>query len=64
MQALRGEEREVLELVIDKGLSQAQIAETLQIPLGTVKSHARCGLIRLRQLLDEQPRASVVEEAI
>lgn len=50
---LRAEERQVLELALGAGLSQAVIAARLGLPLGTVKSHARRGLIRLRQLLDE-----------
>ena len=51
MQQLRPEERQVLELSINDGLSQSQIAETTNLPLGTVKTHARRGLIRLRELL-------------
>jgi RNA polymerase sigma-70 factor (ECF subfamily) len=51
MQRLRPEERQVLELSINHGLSQSQIAETTNLPLGTVKTHARRGLIRLRELL-------------
>ena len=51
MQQLRPEERQVLELSINHGLSQSQIAETTNLPLGTVKTHTRRGLIRLRELL-------------
>ena len=51
MQQLRPEERRVLELSINQGLSQSQIAEATNLPLGTVKTHARRGLIRLRELL-------------
>jgi len=51
MQQLRPEERRVLELSINQGLSQSQIAEATDLPLGTVKTHARRGLIRLRELL-------------
>jgi RNA polymerase sigma-70 factor (ECF subfamily) len=53
MQQLRPEERQVLELSIDDGMSQTQIAEATNLPLGTVKTHARRGLIRLRELLGE-----------
>jgi len=53
MQRLRPEERRVLELSIDGGLSQSQIAEATNLPLGTVKTHARRGLMRLRRLLGE-----------
>jgi RNA polymerase sigma-70 factor (ECF subfamily) len=51
MQQLRPEERQVLELSINEGLSQSQIAEATEMPLGTVKTHTRRGLIRLRELL-------------
>jgi RNA polymerase sigma-70 factor (ECF subfamily) len=50
---LREEERQVLELAIGQGLTQVQIGERLGLPLGTVKTHARQGLIRLRQLVAE-----------
>ncbi len=51
MEQLRPEERRVLELSINHGMSQSQIAETTEMPLGTVKTHARRGLIRLREML-------------
>ena len=51
MQKLRPEERQVLELSLSHGLSQREIAERTQLPLGSVKTHARRGLIRLRKLL-------------
>ncbi len=51
MQQLRAEERQVLELAIDEGMTHSQIASKTNMPLGTVKTHARRGLERLRQLL-------------
>jgi RNA polymerase sigma factor (sigma-70 family) len=51
MQQLRPEQRQVLELSITHGLSQSQIAKATNLPLGTVKTHARRGLMRLRELL-------------
>ncbi len=51
MQQLRPEQREVLELALGHGQSHQEIAATIGIPLGTVKSHARRGLIRLREML-------------
>ncbi|MBL7040495.1 MAG: sigma-70 family RNA polymerase sigma factor [Pirellulaceae bacterium] len=51
MRQLRPEEQQVLELSINDGMSQSQVAEAMNLPLGTVKTHARRGLIRLRELL-------------
>ena len=59
MQQLRPKEREVLELSVSQGMSQSQIAETIDMPLGTVKTHARRGLIRLRELLGENTVSDV-----
>lgn len=51
MRELSSEQQSVLELALNGGCSQAEIAERLQLPLGTVKTHARRGLIKLRELL-------------
>ena len=55
LRELRPVERQVIEMVIDAGMSHSQIAEALEMPLGTVKSNARRGLIRLRELLRQRP---------
>ena len=52
MKKLKPEEQQVLELSISQGLSQREISERTDLPLGTVKTHARRGLIRLRELLE------------
>ncbi|MGF1574993.1 MAG: sigma-70 family RNA polymerase sigma factor [Cyanophyceae cyanobacterium] len=44
-------QRQVIELAYNQGMSQSEIAQFLGIPLGTVKSHTRLGLIKLRQVL-------------
>jgi RNA polymerase sigma-70 factor (ECF subfamily) len=44
-------ERQVLEMAYYEGLSQSAIGERLQVPLGTIKTRSRQGLIRLRALL-------------
>lgn len=44
-------QQQILKLAYYDGLSQSEIAEQLQIPLGTVKARARRGLLNLRQTL-------------
>jgi RNA polymerase sigma-70 factor (ECF subfamily) len=48
---LRPEQQRVLSLSVYDGLSHQEISERTGLPLGTVKTHARRGLIRLRELL-------------
>jgi RNA polymerase sigma factor (sigma-70 family) len=55
MGLLRPEERQVLEMALGEGCSQTAISERTGMPLGTVKSHARRGLIRLRELAVRAP---------
>lgn len=46
-------QRQVLEMLYYEDLSQAEIAQRLKIPLGTVKTRSRLGLLRLRQILKD-----------
>ena len=48
---LRPEQQQVLQLAIHQGCSHEQIATATGMPLGTVKTHARRGLIKIRQIL-------------
>lgn len=50
--SLRPIQRRVIELCFFKGQSHSQIAAALEMPLGTVKTHARRGLKRLREQLE------------
>jgi RNA polymerase sigma-70 factor, ECF subfamily len=52
LQELRPEHRQVLELGLLHGLSQSEIAERLEMPLGTVKSFMRRGLMKVREYLN------------
>src|ERR671918_686986 len=53
LEKLPERERVVLELAYWSGLSQAEIASYLDVPLGTVKTRTRAGLARLASLLEE-----------
>jgi RNA polymerase sigma-70 factor (ECF subfamily) len=50
---LRPEQRQVLILTACHGLSHEEVASSTGMPLGTVKAHARRGLIRVREALGE-----------
>ena len=62
LQELRPEQRQVLELGLLHGLSQSEIAARLQMPLGTVKSFMRRGLIKVREHMNIQAEG-VAEES-
>jgi RNA polymerase sigma-70 factor (ECF subfamily) len=45
------EQQRVLKLAIHQGLTHQEISRTTGLPLGTVKTHARRGLQRVREML-------------
>jgi len=55
MGELRPEQREVLRLSVAEGLTHEEIAGRTGMPLGTVKAHARRGLLRIRRRLLGEP---------
>lgn len=48
---LSGEQRRALELSVCQGLSHSEIAEVMEMPLGTIKSHVRRALAVIRKRL-------------
>ena len=48
---LRPEQRQVLQLSIVHGLSHQEISDATGMPLGTVKTHARRGILQAREML-------------
>jgi RNA polymerase sigma-70 factor (ECF subfamily) len=53
LQSLPEHERALLELAYWGGLSQSEIADFLNIPLGTVKTRTRSALNRLADVMEE-----------
>ena len=51
MTELKPEQQKILRLSIVEGFSHSEIADALKMPLGTVKTHARRGLIQVRENL-------------
>ena len=50
---LSSQQRQILEMNFYQGISHSEIARQLNIPLGTVKTRARRGLMELRQHLGD-----------
>ncbi len=62
LQQLPPEQRQLIELAFYQGYTHSELAENLQLPLGTVKTRLRTGLQKLRTLWNEahqEPDASV-----
>ena len=61
---LSAEQQRVLRLSVYRGLSHEQISQATGLPLGTVKTHIRRGLIKVRELLDTSTERSRAEVAV
>src|SRR4051794_14405778 len=53
LEELAEREREVISLAYWSGLSQSEVADFLDLPLGTVKTRTRAALAHLAELLEE-----------
>lgn len=61
LQQLPPEQRETIELAYFKGYTQSQIAQLMEVPLGTVKGRMRIGLHRLKTLLEPSQTGLAIE---
>ncbi|WP_310483760.1 sigma-70 family RNA polymerase sigma factor [Chamaesiphon sp. VAR_48_metabat_403] len=53
LQAIPTAQKQVLEMGYYQGKSQSEIAQELDLPIGTVKTRSRQGLLKLRQFLQD-----------
>jgi RNA polymerase sigma-70 factor, ECF subfamily len=53
LDALPGDQRELIEQAYFLGLTQSELAEKFALPLGTVKTRIRTGMMALRQQLQQ-----------
>lgn len=63
LEKMEPEHRQILSLSLYEGYSHSEIAQRLNIPLGTVKTRVRRGLIHIREQLSiEVPASSELED--
>jgi len=55
IQTLKPEQQRIIQLAVYHGHTHQSIAETLDMPLGTVKTHLRRGLLKIRTAMQEAP---------
>lgn len=61
MKDLRLEQKQVIYLSIVQGCSHQEIADALKMPLGTVKTHIRRGLVQMREILESGNTGNIKE---
>ncbi len=64
LESLRPEQRQVLKLSIIQGLSHQEISDATGMPLGTVKTHARRGILQAREFLGLGDKESKKEVSV
>jgi RNA polymerase sigma-70 factor (ECF subfamily) len=55
VQTLKPAQQKVLELGLLRGLSHSEIAAETGMPLGTVKTQMRRGLMKVREMMEVEP---------
>lgn len=63
MRNLRPEQQQVLRLSIIQGMSHQEISDATGMPLGTVKTHARRGILQVREFLGVGEKDTKAEAA-
>jgi RNA polymerase sigma-70 factor (ECF subfamily) len=58
VQYLSEDQRRVLDMSMVQGMTQREISDATETPLGTVKTHMRRGLMRLRELMATESMAT------
>jgi RNA polymerase sigma-70 factor (ECF subfamily) len=53
IRTLKPEQQQVIKLAVYEGHTHQSIADALQIPLGTVKTHLRRGLLKVREAMQK-----------
>ena len=63
LERLSKEQQKVLTMSVHQGASHSLISQALGMPLGSVKSFARRGLIQLRDCMQKSPQTQLSESA-
>ena len=64
IKTLKPEQQQIIQLAVYQGHTHQSIADALGMPLGTVKTHLRRGLMRVRSAMQQAPDNSPGGEAL